>query len=99
MPPNETSIVIRAAGVLFPGDIEERGVEELLTLPDLHARWLLMPHHGKLFRQHQEFVRRVGPDVIVVSAPEGYSSARVLDALPLAPRITGREGAIEILLK
>jgi len=72
VPPNETSIVIRAAGVLFPGDIEERGVEELLTLPDLHAHWPLMPHHGKLFRQHQEFVRRVAPDVIVVSAPEGY---------------------------
>jgi len=25
VPPNETSIVMRAAGVLFPGDIEERG--------------------------------------------------------------------------
>jgi competence protein ComEC len=99
VPPNETSIVMRAAGVLFPGDIEERGVEELLTLPDVRARWLLLPHHGKLFRQHQEFVRRVGPDVILVSAPEGYSSSKVLDALPVAPRITGREGAIEIILK
>jgi len=99
VPPNETSIVMRAAGVLFPGDIEERGVEELLTLPDVRARWLLMPHHGKLFRQHQEFVRRVGPEAILVSAPEGYSSSKVLDALPIAPRITGREGAIEILLK
>jgi len=99
VPPNETSIVLRAAGVLFPGDIEERGVEELLALPDVRARWLLMPHHGKWFRQHQEFVRRVSPETILVSAPEGYSSAKVLDALPLAPRITGREGAIEILLK
>ena len=73
--------------------------EELLTLPDVRARWLLMPHHGKLFRQHQEFVRRVGPEAILVSAPEGYSSSKVFDALPIAPRITGREGAIEILLK
>jgi competence protein ComEC len=99
VPPNETSIVLRAAGVLFPGDIEERGVEELLALPELRARWLLMPHHGKLFRQHQEFVRRVGPESILVSAPEGYFSAKVIDALPVAPRITGREGAIEIMLK
>jgi competence protein ComEC len=99
VPPNETSIVLRAADVLFPGDIEERGVEELLALPDLRARWLLMPHHGKFFRQHQEFVRRVGPEAILVSAPEGYSSAKVIDALPRPPRLTGREGAIEIRLK
>jgi len=98
-PPNETSIVLRAAGVLFPGDIEERGVEELLTLPDVRARWLVMPHHGKLFRQHEEFVRRVSPESILVSAPEGYYSPKVVDALPLPPRITGREGAIEIHLK
>jgi competence protein ComEC len=99
VPPNETSIVLRAAGVLFPGDIEERGVEELLSLPDVTARWLLMPHHGKFFRQHQEFVRRVAPGEILVSAPEGYFSAKVIDALPRPPRLTGREGAIEIHLK
>src|SRR2546426_12706235 len=63
IPANETSIVLRAAGVLFPGDIEERGVAEILGLPDIRARWLLMPHHGKFFRQHQEFVRRVAPEV------------------------------------
>jgi competence protein ComEC len=99
VPSNETSIVLRAAGVLFPGDIEDRGVEELLTLPDLRARWLLLPHHGKYFRLHREFVRRVGPETILVSAPEGYSSAKVLDALPVPPRLTGREGAMEIPLK
>ena len=99
VPPNETSIVLRAADVLFPGDIEERGVEELLALPDVRARWLLMPHHGKFFRQHREFVRRVGPETILVSAPEGYFSAKVIDALPRPPRLTGREGAIEIRLK
>jgi competence protein ComEC len=33
VPPNETSLVLRAGGVLFPGDIEGMGVEELLTLP------------------------------------------------------------------
>ena len=91
--------MLRAAGVLFPGDIEDRGVEELLTLPDVRARWLLMPHHGKYFRQHREFVRRVDPEVILVSAPEGYSSSKVLEALPVPPRLTGREGAVEIPLK
>ncbi|HZF00087.1 MAG TPA: ComEC/Rec2 family competence protein [Planctomycetota bacterium] len=99
VPPNETSIVLRAANVLFPGDIEERGVEELMTLPEIRAKWLLLPHHGKYFRQHREFVRRVAPEVILVSAPEGYFSPKVLEALPLPPRVTGREGAIEIPLK
>jgi len=99
VPPNETSIVLRAAGVLFPGDIEERGVGELLTLPDVRARVLLLPHHGKFHRQHQELVRRVAPELILVSAPEGYSSPKVLEALPFAPRTTGREGVLEIELK
>lgn len=98
VPPNETSIVLRAAGVLFPGDIEERGVEELLTVPDVRARVLLMPHHGKWFRQHREFVNRVAPETILISAPEGYSSPKVLEALPVPPRMTGREGAVEIPL-
>lgn len=99
VPPNETSIVLRAAGVLLPGDIEERGVEEVLTLLDLRARVLVMPHHGKFFKQHEEFVRRVAPETVIVSAPEGYYRREVIDALPVTPRITGREGAIEIILK
>ena len=96
---NDTSIVLRAAGVLFPGDIQDRGVEELLTLPDLKAKVLLMPHHGKMFKRHEEFVRRVAPETIVVSAPRGYSSEKVIAALPILPRITGLEGAIQIPLK
>jgi beta-lactamase superfamily II metal-dependent hydrolase len=58
-----------------------------------------MPHHGKYFRQHRDFVRRVAPELILVSAPDGYSSAKVLDELPVPFRTTGREGAVEIPLK
>ena len=36
---------------------------------------------------------------ILVSAPLGHGSAKVLDALPCPPRLTGQEGAIQILLK
>jgi hypothetical protein len=57
-----------------------------------------MPHHGKLFRQHAELVRRVSPETVVVSAPRGYFSEKVILALPVLPRITGIEGAIEIPL-
>ncbi|HYF00186.1 MAG TPA: hypothetical protein VEJ18_14795, partial [Planctomycetota bacterium] len=95
---NETSVVVRTDGLLLPGDIEERGVEELLGLPDLRARVLVLPHHGKHHRLHAELVRRVDPEMILVSGPEGYASPEVLQALPRPPRLTGREGAIEIEL-
>ncbi len=99
-PSNDKSIVLRAGGVLFTGDIEDLGVEELLTLPDIRARVLLMPHHGKYVKRHEELVRRVNPERIVVSAPKGYYSTRVVDALPQVPvHITGLEGAVEIVLK
>ena len=41
----------------------------------------------------------VSPEQVIVSAPEGYFHADVIDALPFPPRITGREGAIEIVIR
>lgn len=99
VPPNETSLVLRAGGVLFPGDIQDMGVEELLTLPDLKARVLVMPHHGKYFKRHEELLRRVAPERVVVSAPRKHYSPRVMNSLPVPPAITGHEGAIEIVLR
>ncbi len=98
-PPNETSIVLRAGGVLLPGDVQDRGVEELLALPDLRARVLVLPHHGKFFKRHEEFVRRVAPETIVVSATRGYSSDRVLAPLRPGVRITGEEGAVLLTIR
>ena len=95
-PANETSIVVRAAGVLLPGDVEERGVEELLTLPDLKTRVLVLPHHGKFFKQHAELYRRAAPEAVVASAPDGYGSSKVLDASPVPVLLTGPRGAVEI---
>ncbi len=99
VPVNETSIVLRAGGVLLPGDIEDMGIEELLTLPDLRARILVLPHHGKHFKRHDELLRRVGPEAAIVSAPKGHYSPRVVDALKVPVRVTGREGAIQVVLK
>ncbi len=97
-PANETSIVLRADGILLPGDIEERGVEELLTLPDLKARVLVLPHHGKYFEQHAELFARVAPELVIASAPVGYSSPKVLAASPVPPLLTGTQGAIVVEL-
>lgn len=96
---NETSIVLRTAGILFPGDIEEKGTEELLTLADVRARVLILPHHGKYFENHAELVRRVAPELALVSAPEGYYSEDVVASIPVPVLITGRAGAIELELR
>lgn len=95
---NETSLVVRVDGVLLPGDVEDLGVEELLTLPDLRARVLLLPHHGKFFRRHEELYRRTAPELVIASAPAGYSSAKVLAASPNPVLLTGRDGAVEVEL-
>lgn len=97
-PVNETSIVVRAAGILLPGDVEDRGVEELLGLPDLAARVLVLPHHGKFFKRYEELYRRVAPELVVASAPEGYGSAKVLAASPVPVLLTGLRGAVEVEL-
>jgi beta-lactamase superfamily II metal-dependent hydrolase len=98
-PANETSIVARTDGILLPGDIQDRGVEELLTLPDLRARVLVLPHHGKSFKRPEELYRRVAPELVIASAPLGYASPKVLDASPVPVLLTGREGAIELELR
>jgi competence protein ComEC len=98
VPVNETSVVLRTEGILLPGDVEERGVEELLGLPDLRARVLVLPHHGKFHERHEEFARRVGAELSIASAPDGYFSPRVLGSISPPPLVTGREGAVELEL-
>jgi competence protein ComEC len=95
-PANETSIVVRGDGILIPGDAQDRGVEELLTLPDLSARVLVLPHHGKFFQRYADLYRRTSPELVIASAPVGYSSSKVLEASPVPLLLTGREGAIEL---
>ena len=64
----------------------------------LRARVLVLPHHGKFFKRYEEFYRRTSPELVIASAPVGYSSAKVLEASPVPLLLTGREGAIEIEL-
>jgi competence protein ComEC len=97
VPPNEMSIVLRAGGLLLTGDIEELGVEELLT-QDPRADVWVVPHHGKYHRAHRELAERVGARAAIVPGPEPYASQRVLG--DLARRggvyVTGTTGTVEI---
>ena len=70
---NDSSLVVRLIWkgrplALIPGDIEARGLEDLLdTEQDLSARVLLVPHHGSRSSADPEFYRRVAPELAVVS--------------------------------
>ena len=69
---NNTSIVNRLvynnSAVLFMGDLEAEGEEELiLSEADLAAEVLKAGHHGSATSSHLEFLEVVNPDVALIS--------------------------------
>jgi competence protein ComEC len=66
---------------LFPGDIEVRSEERLLSHnSSLSADVLLAPHHGSLTSGNEDFIAAISPALIVVSsglAHQGYLPAPV----------------------
>ena len=62
----------------------------------LRSRVLVAPHHGKFHKEHAAFAAAVEPELVLVSAPEGYSSEPVIAGLEAKARVrtTGREGAL-----
>ncbi|WP_457577215.1 DNA internalization-related competence protein ComEC/Rec2 [Desulfomarina sp.] len=66
-------LIIRAAGenfsVLFPGDIEKKTEYSLLKRRfPLHSDILLSPHHGSATSNSEQFLRKISPRIMVVSA-------------------------------
>ncbi|MGM0425278.1 MAG: DNA internalization-related competence protein ComEC/Rec2 [Thermodesulfobacteriota bacterium] len=75
--PNHRSLVLRLTHkgqglALLPGDIGQAGLQELLQSHglDLKAQILVLPHHGSRKSLNREFLRRVDPDLALVSC--GY---------------------------
>lgn len=70
---NDTSLVLRLVWngqglVLIPGDLETRGINDLLdTGLDISAKVLVLPHHGSRTSAVREFFSRVDPEAAVVS--------------------------------
>lgn len=99
---------IRAGGqsVLLTGDIEARAEAALLRhTPDLHARVLVVPHHGSAGASSAAFVQAVQPDYAVVSA--GYHNRWDFPRPPVVARYrasgarllnTARDGALLFLV-
>lgn len=73
--------------ILLPGDLEEKGMEELLTAysGSLHAQILKVAHHGSAGANSPEWLRRTSPEIAVISAgrnnPFGHPSAVVIQDL------------------
>jgi competence protein ComEC len=74
---NNNSLVLKISyagkSFLFPGDLEREG-ETVLISDAGHAiksDILLSPHHGSQSSSTREFLRRVRPDICVISSGEG----------------------------
>jgi len=102
-------LVIRAAtdnfSALFPGDIEKKTEYSLLSRHfPLHSDILLSPHHGSATSNSEQFLRKIRPRIMVVSAGKTrkkYFPSPGLQQLCQKNNITmlttARYGTIEII--
>jgi len=88
--PNANSVVARVDygdfSMLLPGDAEEQTEQLLLSKDlDLKATVLKVSHHGSKYATANDFIKRVKPEVAIISDGEwnryGHPSQAVLDRL------------------
>ena len=107
---NDSSLVIRVrpqnspiderSMILFTGDIEERGMRDLIESHQdrLPTHVLEAPHHGSVRPSTKNFIESSSPSIIVQSTGP---RRMVLDRFgsmvdPMSRHVTARDGAIEI---
>ncbi len=111
---NDKSLIIRFSdsrgtdhlSCLLPGDISKKVEKELLQEPDteeLQATVLLSPHHGSRTSNSDQFLQRVNPRILVVSAgrfrPNIFPSQHLRDSCSkygITLLNTAEKGAIRI---
>jgi competence protein ComEC len=108
-PVNDRCLVLRAetstaASILLPGDLEAEGERAILSAPaTIAADALIAPHHGADGSSTAEFLRRVSPRLVIVSAgaqnrfghPGASALVRFADAKARVLR-TDRDGTIDL---
>lgn len=110
MSSNDGSLVLRflvhgKGVVLIPGDIEEKGMAELLAKNEnLQAELLILPHHGSISSWSEELYDRVNPRLAVAAAGwhnrYGFPDKAViasLDGRGVEVLSSGRDGAVEVV--
>jgi len=106
---NNASIVNRLvsgdAVMLFTGDLEAEGEEELLASnQDVSAQVLKAGHHGSATSSYQDFLEAVGPELTIISCGTGNSfghpSMRTIsrmERLGIEVKRTDLEGTISLV--
>jgi competence protein ComEC len=107
---NDGSLVLRflvhgKGLVLIPGDIEEKGIVELMAKNEnLQADLLILPHHGSISSKSEELYDRVNPRLAVAAAGwhnrYGFPDKAViasLDKRGVEVLSSGRDGAVEVV--
>jgi competence protein ComEC len=98
---NERSLVlaVRYAGkcVLFTGDLEKSGTDQLLRRPPVPADVLIAPHHGSRAALPRRLVEWCGPGLVVVSrGPPVGNSVTAADAPGAIVWDTHAAGAVTV---
>lgn len=100
---NNSSLVVRVGTenihILFPGDCEEKRLQELIKDKTITSDILKVPHHGKMEKSSEAFLNAVRPQyAIITSSDEETESEKLLNLLEkkhIATYLT-RKGGIEI---
>lgn len=105
---NNSSLVLKmdyqSSSFLFTGDIEKATERQLVAKEkDIRADVLKVPHHGSNTSSSKDFVKKVNPNICVISVGEnntfGHPALDTIETLgEITPHIyrTDRVGAVEI---
>ncbi len=96
-------VLIQASGrsMLLTGDLEEEGMERLLSLPPLDCDVAMAPHHGSLRSDPAAFCAWCRPEVIVISGGAHQATSAGVEAYRQASdRVfhTAFAGAVQVRL-
>ena len=84
---NSSLVVMVSAGennMLFAGDAEKDRINELLTMDDIQAEILKVPHHGRYEINTQDLLLKVDPEYAVITSsteePEDTEVIQILES-------------------
>lgn len=102
---NANSIVLRVAfagrSLLLPGDLEGRGLQDVMAESPLDSEIVMAPHHGSLHSNPAGFAAWSTPEVVVISGGQETNLAAVREAYTSQGATvlhTASDGAIQITL-